>query len=116
MAMIKSMPANRSSTRERSHLGSNRADLFGDPPGKTHRSINPLLGVQFNADGSLEGWNELDAQDDPEKSAEGSLVLVAQWLGLLLAFIGESLTLRMLHEVWPRRPRYDFDSGKGDGR
>ena len=33
--------------------------------------------------------------------AEGEAVLVAQLIGLLVTFIGEALTLHLLHEAWP---------------
>jgi hypothetical protein len=47
--------------------------------------------------------------------AEGSVVLVAQLLALLVAFIGENLTLRMVREVWPKLPQInDLDLRKGD--
>ena len=32
---------------------------------------------------------------------DGSTVLVAELLGLLVAFIGDNLTLRLLRDVWP---------------
>jgi hypothetical protein len=31
----------------------------------------------------------------------GSEVLLAHLIGLLVAFIGEILTLRLIHELWP---------------
>jgi hypothetical protein len=31
-------------------------------------------------------------------------------LGLLVAFIGENLTVRLLREVWPKVPLDDLDS------
>lgn len=36
-----------------------------------------------------------------EDTAEAATALIAQFLGLLIAFIGEDLTLRMLDAVWP---------------
>ena len=62
--------------------------------------------MQVNAEGSLEGWDELErgAQVDPDKIAEGGVVLLAQLLGLLVAFVGESLTLRFVLDVWPKLP------------
>ena len=61
-----------------------------------------LRAVHVKADGSLEGLDELAAQVDPKEMAEGSVVLVAQLLGLLVAFIGENLTVRLVREVWPK--------------
>ena len=73
-----------------------------------------LRAVHVKADGSLEGLEELQAQMDPEEMAEGSVVLVAQLLALLVAFIGENLTLQMVREVWPKLSLNDLDFGKGD--
>ena len=74
----------------------------------------PWLGaLRVNADGSLQGLDELDAQVDPEKILEGRVVLLAQLLGLLVAFIGENLTLRLVREVWPKLSLNDLDFGKG---
>jgi hypothetical protein len=73
-----------------------------------------LRTVRVNADGSFEGLDELGAQSDPDESFEGSLVLLAQLLGLLVVFIGEELTLRLVREVWPKLPLDDFDFGKGE--
>ena len=74
----------------------------------------PWLGaVHVKADGSLEGLEELNAKRKPDELFEGGVVLVAQLLGLLVAFIGETLTLRFVREVWPEVPLDDLDFGKG---
>ena len=72
-----------------------------------------LRAVHVKADGSLEGLEELQAQGDPAEIAEGSVVLVAQLLGLLVAFIGEKLTLQMVRDVWPKLSLDDLDFDKG---
>jgi hypothetical protein len=54
----------------------------------------PMLdGVQVKEDGSLEGLNGNETETDA--------VLIAHLLGLLETFIGESLTLRLLNNIWP---------------
>ena len=68
-----------------------------------------LRAAHVRADGSLEGLEELQAQEDPAEMAEGSVVLVAQLLGLLVAFVGERLTLQMVSEVWPKLSLDDLD-------
>jgi hypothetical protein len=73
-----------------------------------------LSGVQVDEEGSLEGWEEPRAQLDADKFLEGRVVLLAQLLGLLVAFIGENLTLRLVREVWPKLPLNDGVVGKGD--
>jgi hypothetical protein len=73
----------------------------------------PWLGaVRARADDSLEGLEELRAQLDPAEFSEGEVVLLAQLLGLLVAFIGERLTLRLVGEVWPEFSLNDLDLGK----
>src|ERR1043166_9800294 len=60
-----------------------------------------LCRLQVTGDGTVEGFDGTDAWADAEKMAEGNVVLVAQLLGLLVAFIGEQLSLQMMREVWP---------------
>jgi len=65
------------------------------------------------ADGSLEGLEELHVQLDLDEFFEGRIVLLTQLLGLLVAFIGENLTLRLVREVWPNVPLDNLDFGNG---
>jgi hypothetical protein len=60
-----------------------------------------LSAVQVAADGSLQGLDELEPQIDKEQTRDGGAILIAQLIGLLLTFIGEGLTLRLIHDVWP---------------
>jgi hypothetical protein len=73
-----------------------------------------LRAVHVKADGSLEAMEDAKAKAPPEEMTEGSVVLVAQLLGLLVAFIGEHLTLQLLREVWPKLSFKDlgFDPGE----
>jgi hypothetical protein len=61
--------------------------------------------VHVKPDGSLEGLSNLRNED-----AEAGVVLIAQLLGLLVAFIGESLMLRILLDVWPGFKNFDARS------
>jgi hypothetical protein len=67
------------------------------------RAEAPILSVlQVAADGSLEGLDELGRQIDKDPVKEGGVILVAQFLGLLLTFIGETMTSRLVTpEVLP---------------
>ncbi len=47
-----------------------------------------LVALQVSAEGALEGWDKPEAQVASKKLAEGGAILVAQLLGLLVAFIG----------------------------
>lgn len=70
--------------------------------------------VKVNADGVLEGWNKAEGQEDGEKPTVAGALLVAQLLGLLVAFIGDNLTLRLLREVWPKVSLEDLKFTPGD--
>jgi hypothetical protein len=61
-----------------------------------------LSAVQVAADGSLQGLDELGRQMDKDQVKEGGVVLIARLLGLLLTFIGEAMTSRLVtSEVLP---------------
>lgn len=63
--------------------------------------VPSLSAVQVAADGSLRGLDELVSQTDKEHAREGGAILIAQLVGLLLTFIGEGLTIRLVQDVWP---------------
>jgi hypothetical protein len=60
-----------------------------------------LSALQIAADGSLKGLDELASQTDKGQARDEGAILIAQLIGLLLTFIGEGLTLRLVHDVWP---------------
>lgn len=72
-----------------------------------------LRAVHVNSDGSLGGLDDVEAQVAATQLAEGAVLLLAELLGLLVAFIGEILTLRMVREVWPKLPFHDSDFYQG---
>jgi hypothetical protein len=80
----------------------------------TNQEVAWLRAVRVKADGSFEGLDELDAQVDPGVIAKGRLVLLAQLLGLLVAFIGEDLTLRLVRGVYPQLSLGNWDLSTGD--
>jgi predicted nuclease with RNAse H fold len=55
--------------------------------------IDPVGGIAF----SERSQDELDS----EASAAGGAALLADLLGLLVILVGESLTVRLLQDVWP---------------
>jgi hypothetical protein len=57
-----------------------------------------LTGTRVQPDGSLVGLSELR---NKEEDGPAGLALIAQLLGLLDAFIGQDLTLRLVADVWP---------------
>lgn len=73
-----------------------------------------LRAVQVQADGSLGGREEPGTPAEMQKVAEGSVVLLEHLLGLLEAFIGRSLALRMLRDVWPKLTLTETHFSKDD--
>lgn len=68
------------------------------------REACTLDAVKVKEDGSLDG---------PACCAEepGGALLIAQLLGLLITFIGDALTMRLLYEIWPDLLGADLNSG-----
>jgi hypothetical protein len=64
-----------------------------------------LRAVHVKPDSSFAGLGELEANVGPEDFLEGCVVLLAQFLGLLVTFIGEDLTLRLVREVAETTPQ-----------
>src|SRR5688572_21925788 len=69
-----------------------------------------LRALHVNADGTVEGSEpeELKTKRDAAALAEAEIVLVAELLGLLATFIGPALTLRLLHDIWPKLNDLNF--------
>lgn len=65
------------------------------------RESPALSAVQVKPDGSLEGLEGEAAQAHP--------ILVGYLLSLLITFIGETLTMRLLHDIWPDLPGIDLN-------
>ena|ERR1039457_1147160 len=72
-----------------------------------------LRAVTVKTDGTLGGLEKIHAQLAPYELLEGRIVLLAELVGLMIAFIGESLTLRLVREVWPKVPLHDLDFRDG---
>jgi len=72
-----------------------------------------LRAVHVKGDGSLDEF-DAHAQVNPKEITEGRIALLAQLLGLLAAFIGESLTLQLVRETWPKLSLDDLNFDEGD--
>lgn len=73
--------------------------------------IPALYSIQVKPDGGLD-WN-VSASGSALSNGEGgqaAAILIAELLGLLSNFIGEALTLRLLHDTWPDLPAIEIDS------
>ena len=62
--------------------------------------VPALQRVTLNPDCSMEGLEEL-AADASGGGADAPIAISAHLLGLLVTFIGEPLTLRLVREAWP---------------
>lgn len=74
--------------------------------------VSWLGAAQVNAAGTFEGLETLGLQLEPAEFLEGRVVMLAQLLGLLVAFIGPSLTSRLVGEIWLQVPLNERDFGK----
>jgi hypothetical protein len=68
------------------------------------RESPSLESVKVKEDGSLD-------EIDSEAMTAGS-VLAEHLLGLLLSFVGEAITLHLLHDVWPELSGLNTTSGE----
>lgn len=75
-----------------------------------------LRAVHISKNGTLEGLTDLKPEVKQEQFTEGSIELLAQMLGSLVAFVGEDVTLRQMRQVWPGLPlqNLSFKSGVKD--
>lgn len=76
--------------------------------------VPSLRTMQIAADGSLQVLSEAESDSDKRQSGESEIILISELLGLLHAFIGEALTLRLLKDAWPNAVFDDCDSRDGE--
>ena len=62
--------------------------------------VPSVKNVKLGPDGSLEGFEKLAADAD-NSGPEAAVAITTHLLGLLVTFIGEPLTLRLVREAWP---------------
>jgi hypothetical protein len=75
-----------------------------------NQDVRWLKAVHVKSDGTLEGLGELEQEVSRSDFAKGEINLIACLLGLLVTFIGEDLTLRLVRDVWPEAPFGALDS------
>jgi len=70
---------------------------------------SPVLKAwEVRSDGSLQGLNG--------EAAQSGAVLIAQIIGLMITFIGEPLTLRLLHDIWLDLPDFEVKFEKDESK
>ena len=76
--------------------------------------IPSLQNVKFGTDGRVDGVEQIGANSGTGAlGGEAAVAITAHLLGLLVTFIGEPLTLRLLRESWPDM-RITFDNPEAD--
>jgi len=64
------------------------------------KSESPRLSaVRVTTHGGLHGLGELESQTEADEDGEAGVILIAQLLGLFLAFLGEVTTLRLIEDL-----------------
>ena len=64
------------------------------------KSQSPWLGiVQVTANGDLRGFGEVESQSGTDEDDSAGVILIAQLLGLFLAFLGEVTTLHLIEDL-----------------
>lgn len=65
--------------------------------------VPSLQHITVNPDGSLEGLEDLvaDATNSGKGGTDEAAAIIVHLLGLLVTFIGEPLTLRLVRDAWP---------------
>jgi hypothetical protein len=76
--------------------------------------VPSLAAVQVRADGSLAGLDEFPLDQNAGAGDDDGVMIVAQLLGLLVTFIGESLTLRLVRDAWPNASVAGQDTGSDE--
>ena len=76
--------------------------------------VPSLAAVQMRADGSLEGLDDPVLDQNAGSGGEAGVTIVAQLLGLLVTFIGEPLTLRLVRDAWPNASLAGLDTGSDE--
>lgn len=67
----------------------------------------PILGgVQIRADGTIQGLEG--------EAVQGNAILITILLTLLITFIGQPLTMRLLHDAWPNLSVSETASQEGN--
>jgi hypothetical protein len=69
-----------------------------------------LRGLHIQGDGTFESLAERKSKLNDQQIAVGEVALVAELLGLMVTFIGPTLTLQLMHDVWPEADfsRFEF--------
>ena len=73
-----------------------------------------LSSVRVSVEGTMEGLDHPDSPVDRAALLDAGVILLAHLIALLVAFIGERLTLQIVHEVWPKLAAKQLNFSIGD--
>jgi len=74
----------------------------------------PALGeLQVAADGGVVGADKGGVPPPVMMRVDAATIFLAQLMNLLAIFVGETLTMQIVHEVWPSVSLNDLENGSG---
>jgi hypothetical protein len=73
-----------------------------------------LRAAYINGQGHLDGLEAAAIGLEPARLLEGRVAILAHVIGLLVAFIGPSLTTSLIGEIWPQIPLGERSFGNED--
>jgi hypothetical protein len=79
-------------------FGSEQIEPFTDALRHAEFSYS-IPGLPLKRDGCLHEFDDFESRVDPQEITDAVGILVAQLLGLLVAFVGEKLTLRIVRQA-----------------
>jgi hypothetical protein len=74
-----------------------------------------LIAMRVTAEGNLQGTTgtELPINLDEDRLHESRVIFISRLLGLLLIFLGESLMMNLIRDIWPDAAVDDSNFGNG---
>lgn len=76
------------------------------------KELPRLEALRVKRDDCFEGFTEIDPHLTQEEFIEAEIVIVTYMVDLLRTFLGETLLLRLVHDLWPNASFDDPGSGK----
>ena len=68
----------------------------------TKAALPQMAPLRVTADGCIDSEGEIEPHLSSTECAEAEVALVANLIHLLITFVGEALTLRLIQHVWPK--------------
>lgn len=72
-----------------------------------------LESVTVKGGDCVEGFANIEPRLNDQEFVEGETLIIGHLLGLLRTFLGETLVLRLVRDLWPGASFTEPDSGKG---